>query len=65
MTEAPEWTEAPAVLARLKFWQPSSDRIVFARSERDHGYWLAVGRPARHYCELADVIPLYPKGPRS
>ena len=57
----PEWTEATAVLARLKNWIPGSYVAVFARYERDHGYWLAMGPPAHHWSELRDVTPLYPR----
>lgn len=56
----PEWTEAPAVLARLKFWTPGGNPIVFTPDEHDHGYWRATARPARHWSELTDVTPLYP-----
>lgn len=60
---------------RTKGWRMPANTIYVGRPThwgnhwvvvRRHGvwgprYWLAIDPPAHHWCELSDVVPLYPK----
>ena len=60
---APDWLDAPAVLARVDGWSSCADPQVFAR----HDYhdapseWRYNGSESYHWSDLRDVTPLYPK----
>lgn len=60
---APDWLDAPAVLARVDGWSSCADPQVFAR----HDYhdapseWRYNGSESYPWQELRDVTPLYPK----
>ena len=58
---APQWLDAPAVMARLKSWASDHDPQVFRR-ETESGTQWSLDTNVYRWDELIDVTPLYLKG---
>lgn len=57
----PDWTKAPAVLARVKGWVSCANPQAFTRGGEDgHDWWLNL--QLYKWSDLEEVTPLYPKG---